>query len=111
MSEHPAPVIDDAQPHYQDINTPVVILMTVIAAIVTYAAIAAVQGFYFQWKNAQLERVNAATVTTASAYMAAEKEMMAAGSEERKIQPIAEAMAETVKAWSSPEAATESPAH
>jgi hypothetical protein len=96
MSEHPAPVVDDAQPHYQDINAPVVILLTVVTAIVTYSLIALVQGYYFQWKNAELERVNASTVTTASAYLTGERELLVRGSDERKIKPIAGSMAKVV---------------
>jgi amino acid transporter len=99
MSEHAAPVVDDAQPHYQDINAPVVILLTVVTAIVTYALIALVQGYYFQWKNAQLERVNASSVTAASDYLAAERDLLTTGSKERNITPIADSMAKVVEQW------------
>jgi hypothetical protein len=100
MSEHTTPaVIDDARPHYEDINTPVIFLLTAISAIVTYALIAAVQGLYFQWKNAELERVNARSVSAATTFLAQEKSLLETGSEERRIKPIRESMEKVVQQW------------
>lgn len=103
MSKHSPAVIHDGQPHYEDINTPVIFMLTLITAVVTYAMIAAAQGLYYQLKNAQLERNNGASVTMSAKYIAVEKSLIEAGSEERKITPIAESMASIVASLGSPE--------
>ncbi len=99
MSEHTPAVIDDGQPHYQDINAPVVFLLTVVTAILTYASIALVQGYYFQWKNAQVEKGYAETVSISSAFLESERAVLIEGSEERKITPIGRSMAKVVQEW------------
>lgn len=97
MSERSPIVVADGQPHYEDINTPVILMLTVIAAVVTYALIAAIQGLYYQLKNAQIEAINARSVTMASEYMAKEKAELASGSDKKKIAPIAQSMETVVK--------------
>jgi hypothetical protein len=101
MSEHTPAVIDDARPHYQDINAPVVILLTVVTAILTYSSIAFVQGYYFQWDKARVERQSADSVSTSTAYLMEERQMLSEGSVERKIQPIGESMSKMVGEWGS----------
>lgn len=97
MSQHAPAVVNDAQPHYQDINTPVVILLTAVSAIVTYAMIAAAQGYYFQWKNDAVSKQNAQSVSKSSVYLAEEKAVLAEGSAERKIKPIGDSMKKLVQ--------------
>ncbi|MBL8890031.1 MAG: hypothetical protein JNL67_08635 [Planctomycetaceae bacterium] len=97
MSHHAPAVVNDAQPHYQDINTPVVILLTAVSAIVTYAMIAAAQGYYFQWKNEAISKQNAQSVSKSSTYLAEEKAVLAEGSTERKIKPIGDSMKKLVQ--------------
>lgn len=96
MSHHAPAVINDAQPHYQDINAPVVVLLTAVSAIVTYAMIALSQGYYFQWKNDAISRQNAQTVSKSSVYLAGERTILVEGSEERKIKPIGGSMQKIV---------------
>jgi hypothetical protein len=38
-------------PSYDDVNTPVVLLVGLISAIVTFLTIAFVQGLFYQWQN------------------------------------------------------------
>jgi len=106
MSKHSSAVVHDGQPHYEDINTPLILMLTLITAVVTYAIIAAVQGLYFQLKNAQLARNNSGAVTMSSQYIAGEKSLLAAGSEERKITPISDSMTKIVSQFSSSEEAS-----
>jgi len=101
MSEHTPAVIDDARPHYQDINAPVVILLTVVTAILTYSSIAFVQGYYFQWDKARVERQSADSVSTSTAYLMEERQVLSEGSVERKIKPIGESMSKMVGEWGS----------
>lgn len=96
MSERQPIVEHDGNPHYEDINTPVIFMLTVIAAIVTYALVAAITGLYFQMKNAQLAAINATTVTMAAQEIAEQKAMLAAGDEEKNIKPIDQAMKQVV---------------
>ncbi len=100
MSEHIPAVIDDAKPHYADINAPVVILLTVVTAILTYSSIAFVQGYYFQWDKSRVERQSADSVSTSTAYLMEERQMLSDGSEERKIKPIGQSMSKIVAEWS-----------
>lgn len=97
MSHHAPAVVNDAQPHYQDINTPVVILLTAVSAIVTYALIATSQGYYFQWKNEAIAKQNAQSVSKSSIYLAEEKATLVEGSVERKIKPIGDSMKKLVQ--------------
>jgi hypothetical protein len=97
MSQHAPAVINDAQPHYQDINAPVVILLTAVSAIVTYAMIALAQGYYFQWKNEAIAKQNAQSVSKSSVYLAEERSVLATGSAERKIKPIGVSMQKIVQ--------------
>jgi hypothetical protein len=41
-------------PSYDDVNTPVVMLVGLISAIVTFLTIAFVQGLFYQWQNSFL---------------------------------------------------------
>jgi hypothetical protein len=97
MSQHAPAVINDAQPHYQDINTPVVILLTAVSGILTYAMIALAQGYYFQWKNEAVAKQNAQSVSKSSAYLATERAVVIEGSEERKIKPIGVSMEKIIQ--------------
>lgn len=99
MSDHTPAVIDDAQPHYQDINAPVVILLTVVTAILTYSSIAFVQGYYFQWDKARVERQSAESVSSSTGYLMQERSLLSEGSAERKIKPIGESMSKIVAEW------------
>ncbi len=42
------------KPHYDDINTPVIVLVGVLSTIVTIATIALVQGLCYQWEKWEL---------------------------------------------------------
>lgn len=97
MSQHAPAVVNDAQPHYQDINAPVVILLTAVSAILTYAMIALSQGYYFQWKNEAVARQNAQSVSKSSVFLAGERSVLAEGSDERKIKPIGASMQKIVR--------------
>lgn len=102
MSQHAPPVLNDAKPHYQDINAPAVVLLTAVSAILTYAMIALAQGYYFQWKNNAVSKQNASTVSAASDYLEGQKSALAEGATERKIKPIGASMEKTVQKWSAP---------
>ena len=42
-------------PSYDDINTPVIVLVGIISAIVTLLTIMFVQGMYYHWQNSYLK--------------------------------------------------------
>ena len=43
-------------PSYEDLNTPVIVLVGAISAIVTLLTIMFVQGLYYHWKNSYLQK-------------------------------------------------------
>ena len=97
MSEQQHTVEHDGQPHYDDINTPLIFMLTGIAAILTYAVIAAISGLYFQMKNAEQAAINAETVTMASQQIATQKLLLSEGNQEKSIKPIGDAMKDVVE--------------
>ena len=46
-------------PSYDDVNTPVVVLVGAISALVTLLTIMFVQGLCYHWQNAYLKRISA----------------------------------------------------
>lgn len=115
MSERQPIVEHDGQPHYEDINTPLIFMLTAIAAIVTYAMVAAISGLYFQLKNARQAAINAETVTMASDMIRGEKEKLAAGDAANSIKPIDDAMKDVVSGlggtWEVPQPAADDGDH
>ncbi len=97
MSERTPIVEHDGMPHYEDINTPLIFMLTVIAAIVTYACVAAITGLYHQMKREQQALINAETVTMSAQIIADQKANLSKGDSENKIVPIGEAMKATVE--------------
>jgi hypothetical protein len=54
-ADHDAPASGHGdKPRYDDLNTPVILLVGVISAIVTFLTIAFVQGLCYQWQNVYL---------------------------------------------------------
>ena len=43
------------KPSYDDINVPVIVLVGVISAILTFVTIVAVQGLCYQWQNSKIK--------------------------------------------------------
>jgi hypothetical protein len=43
-------------PSYEDLNTPLILLVGMISAIVTLLTILFVQGLYYHWKNSALQK-------------------------------------------------------
>ena len=67
-------------PSYDDINTPVVVLVGAISAIVTLLTIMFVQGLCYQWQNAYLkDRTAAAENMPAVKEVVRQKKMLAGG--------------------------------
>ena len=67
-------------PSYDDINTPVIILVGAISAVVTLITIMFVQGLCYQWQNSYLkDRTAAAENMPAVKEVVRQKEMLAGG--------------------------------
>jgi hypothetical protein len=85
------------KPSYDDVNTPVVLLVSAISAIVTLLTIMFVQGLYYQWSNSFLRDRNAVGTHTASiATVDSQKKVLEGGD---GIVPIADAMKKVVEKY------------
>ena len=71
---------DQERPSYDDINTPVIVLVGVISAIVTLLTIMFVQGMYYNWQNSYLREVTVKPVSIPSnAEIARQKSVLEGG--------------------------------
>ena len=68
------------KPSYDDINTPVVVLVGILSTIVTIAIIAAVQGLCYQWESSELREKS--VVSWPAAQQVAEQKAMLEGGED-----------------------------
>ena len=67
-------------PSYDDINTPVIVLVGAISAIVTMITIMFVQGLCYHWQNSYLDRRSAKPENMPAVQeIATQKEMLAGG--------------------------------
>lgn len=67
-------------PSYDDINTPVIVLVGVIASLVTLITIMFVQGLYYHWSNSVLDqRASDDSVTSAVEKIAEQKAILSGG--------------------------------
>ncbi len=75
----------DARPSYDDINTPVIVLIGVISAVVTLLTIWAVEGLYYHWHSRLVRERNYDVANPRQADLInAQKELLIAGDEEKK---------------------------
>ena len=75
----PATVTAD-KPSYDDINTPVIVLVGVISALVTYITIALVQGMCYHWQNSKIQSRSTEVVEMpAVLYINEQKKALAGG--------------------------------
>lgn len=82
------------KPHYDDVNAPVLFVLAIISAIVTFAIVATVQGAYYQFHNAQFYDTNYKTM--GSKFVANEQDVLDKGSADRGITKIEDAMKKAV---------------
>ena len=76
---HNAPAAPE-KPSYDDINTPVIILVGIVSALVTFLTIALVQGMCYQWQNSKiLERSTDVVDMPAKIYIDEQKKILAGG--------------------------------
>lgn len=86
------------RPSYDDINTPVVVLVGAISAIVTLLTIMFVQGMYYHWQNSFIHtRSSEVSSIPAVQQIEAQKELLAGG--DGKTISIDKAMQSVVKKY------------
>ena len=84
-------------PSYDDLNTPVIVIVGIISGIVTLLTIMFVQGMYYHWQNSYLKlRSTEAVSTTANDTIAAQRKILQGGDE---ILPIDQAMQNVLKKY------------
>lgn len=89
----------DEPPRYDDINTPVIILVGAISAIVTLITIMFVQGLCYHWQNAFIrQRSTEVENMPAVVEINKQKEVLNGG---EGITPIADAMQQVVTKYGS----------
>jgi len=83
------------KPHYDDVNAPVLAVLAVITAVVVFAIVASVQGFFNQMDNQKY--YDNSFKTMGSKFVADEQAALTNGSGERGITKIEESMKKVVK--------------
>ncbi len=83
-------------PSYDDINTPVILMVGVISAIVTICIIFFVQGLSYQWKNSFIRNRSFETVNKSVQKVVEQQRAHLNGDPQRGIKPIDEAMTEVI---------------
>ncbi len=79
-TESPDTHVVPEKPSYEDINTPVIILVGVISSIVTFMIIALVQGMCYHWENSKIRaRSNEVVSMPARQYIDEQKKILAGG--------------------------------
>ena len=85
------------KPSYEDINVPVIILVGVISAIVTFLTIAFVQGMCYHWQSYKIrERTSEVVNMPASVVIQEQKAVLNGGN---GIVPIQDAMQEVINEY------------
>ena len=82
--------IEHEAPSYDDINTPVIVLVGAISALVTLLTIMFVQGLYYHWQNSYLKQRDAEVVSMpANEQINTQKSLLVSG---EGLAPISESM-------------------
>lgn len=85
------------KPSYDDINTPVILLVGAISAIVTLLTIMFVQGMYYHWSNSYLKIRSSEAVSMPANKQVAEQKAILTGGD--GITSIDDAMQAVVKKY------------
>jgi len=85
----------DDKPSYDDINTPVVVMIGAISAIVTFLVIAFVQGLYNHWYSIVVEEQQTSQIDSVRAALIEEQKAQLLPNEQGRIS-IDEAMKNTL---------------
>ena len=86
----------DSGPSYDDINTPVIVMVGVISTIVTICIIFFVQGLTYQWKNSFIRDRSLDTVNKPVLMIVEEQKHNLEGDPAKGVRPIDEAMSEVI---------------
>ena len=85
------------KPRYDDINTPIVVMVGFISAVLSLVTIFFVQGLYYQWEN-RLVRDRSTNVVNVSVKETVDKQRAVLdGNAESGVIPISEAMDKVVE--------------
>ena len=85
-----------SSPSYDDINTPVIVMVGVIATIVTVCTIFFVQGLTYQWENRFIRDRSLDFVNEPVRALIDDQRALLNGDTEKGIRPISETMSEVI---------------
>ena len=86
-------------PSYDDINTPVILMVGAISAILTICTIFFVQGVFYQWKNGYVRERSYDYVNEPVREIVESQKAMLDGDSEKGIKPMTETMDEVIKQY------------
>ena len=89
--------VENAAPSYDDINTPVILMVGVISVVVTICTIFFVQGLYYQWANSYIRERSFDFVNEPVREIVEGQKQMLEGDSEKGIKPVSETMNEVIK--------------
>jgi hypothetical protein len=88
------------RPSYDDINTPVIVLIGVISAVVTLLTIWAVEGLYYHWHNGLVRELTYERANPLQAdVIAAQRDLLVIGDEERQYKPLDSVVPEVIERY------------
>lgn len=88
-------------PNYDDINTPVIVMVGVISIIVTVCTIFFVQGLTYHWQNGFIRERSYDFVNEPVREIVESQKSMLQGDAEKGIKPIDETMKEVISKYGS----------
>ena len=84
-------------PSYDDINTPVILMVGAISAILTICTIFFFQGVYYQWKNSYVRERSYDYVNEPVREIVENQKALLAGDSEKGIAPVSETMTQVIE--------------
>lgn len=87
---------ENAAPSYDDINTPVILMVGAISVIVTVCTIFFVQGLYYQWANSYIRERSFDYVNEPVREIVEGQKALLAGNEEKGIVSVEETMKKVI---------------
>ena len=87
--------IEAERPSYDDVNIPVLVLVGIISAILTFVIIAFVQGMCYHWQNAKIRSRSTETVNLPSLQVIEQQKSTLEGGD--GIVPIDDAMQQVIE--------------
>ncbi|MEM9411099.1 MAG: hypothetical protein AAGA30_08300 [Planctomycetota bacterium] len=87
----------ETAPSYDDINTPVILMVGVISIVLTLCTIFFVQGLYYQWQNSYVRERSYDYVNEPVRQIVEGQKKMLQGDAAEGIKPVSETMNEVIE--------------